>query len=401
MMNMKNVVFVDAVRTPFGKMGGGLKKFYPTELGGIVVKALVERSGILTRGGKVNCVFMGSAFGDAHSTDVARYASLYAGLPYETTASFIEMQCGSAIDAVNHAAWKIATGNADVIIAGGCESYSQRAAKFSMSVDPYKLIPPTAITNQLSPNKEECVDMISISDRMADKWDVNREACDRFALRSQQLAGKAMESGWLDSMLCPVIIPATRKTPEIIVDKDEHPRPQTTMGQLEKLRSVKEGGVTTAGNSSGLNDGASAVLMMSEDMAKTLGYTPIARWLGSAEHGVDPRLMGIAPAYSNVALLKKFGLSLSDIDVYECNEAFAAQNLSVIREMENQMGGTIDMDSWNPHGGAIAFGHPNGASGTRITAFAIKHLQQTGGTYGLISSCCGGGQGVSTLIERV
>ena len=173
------------------------------------------------------------------------------------------------------------------------------------------------------------------------------------------------------------------------------------MEQLEKLRSVKEGGVTTAGNSSGLNDGASAVLMMSEDMAKTLGYTPIARWLGSAEHGVDPRLMGIAPAYSNVALLKKFGLSLSDIDVYECNEAFAAQNLSVIREMENQMGGTIDMDSWNPHGGAIAFGHPNGASGTRITAFAIKHLQQTGGTYGLISSCCGGGQGVSTLIERV
>lgn len=400
-MEMKNVVFVDAIRTPFGKMGGGLKKFYPTELGGIAVKALVDRSGIVERGGKVDCLFMGSAFGDAHSTDIARYAALYAGLPYETVASFIEMQCGSAIDAVNHAAWKIAMGCADVIIAGGCESYSQRAAKFSMSVDPYKLIPPTAIPNQLAPRKEECMDMITTSDLLAAKWGVTREECDTFALRSQQLAGQAAESGWLDDMLCPVVIPATRKTPEIIVDKDEHPRPQTTLEQLGKLRSVKEGGVTTAGNSSGLNDGASAVLMMSEDVAKALGYTPIARWLGSAEHGVDPRMMGIAPAYSNVTLLKRFGLSLGDIDVFECNEAFAAQNLCVIREMENLLGGTIDMDRWNPHGGAIAFGHPNGASGTRIAAFAMKHLQDVKGRYGIFSSCCGGGQGVSTLIERI
>jgi len=400
-MVMKNVVFVDALRTPFGKMGGGLKKFYPSELGGMVVKSLVDRSGILERGGKVNCVFMGSAFGDAHSTDIARYAALYAGLPYETTASFIEMQCGSAIDAVNHAAWKIATGNADVIIAGGCESYSQRAAKFSMSVDPYKLIPPTAIPNQLSPRKEEATDMITNNDLMATKWNVSREDCDAFALRSQQLAGKSMESGWLDSMICPVVIPATRKTPEIVIAKDEHPRPDATMERLAKLHSVKEGGVTTAGNASGLNDGASAVLMMSEDMASQLGYSPIARWLGSAEYGVDPRMMGISPAYSNIDLLKRFGLSLSDIDVYECNEAFAAQNLSVIREMENRMGGTIDMARWNPHGGAIAFGHPNGASGTRIAAFAMKHLQDIKGRYGIFCSCCGGGQGTSTLIERV
>lgn len=400
-MKMKDVVFVDALRTPFGKMGGGLRKFYPSELGGTVVKALVDRSGILERGGKVDCVFMGSAFGDAHSTDIARYAALYAGLPYETVASFIEMQCGSAIDAVNHAAWKIATGNADVIIAGGCESYSQRAAKFSMSADPYKLIPPTAIPNQLAPRKEEASDMITNNDLIARKWSVSREDCDAFALRSQQRAGKAMESGWLDSMIAPVTIPATRKTPEIVIDKDEHPRPATTMEQLAKLHSVKEGGVTTAGNASGLNDGASAVLMMSEDMARQLGYTPVARWLGSAEHGVDPRIMGIAPAYSNETLLKRFGLSLSDIDIFECNEAFAAQNLAVIREMENRMGGTIDMARWNPHGGAIAFGHPNGASGTRIAAFTIKHLQETRGRYGIFSSCCGGGQGVSTLIERI
>ena len=397
---MKNVVFVDAVRTPFGKMGGGLRQFYPTELCGMTVKALAERSGILERG-KVDCVFMGSAFGDAHSTNVARYASLYAGLPYETVASFIEMQCGSAIDAVNHAAWKIATGNADVIIAGGGESYSQRAAKFSMSVDPYKLIPPTAIPNRLSPNKEEAIDMVTVSDLLAAKWNVTREECDAFALRSQQLAQQSIESGWLDSRICPVVIPATRKTPEVIIAKDEHPRKDTTLEQLSKLRSVKEGGVTTAGNSSGLNDGASAVLMMSEDMARKLGYTPIARWLGSAEHGVDPREMGIAPAFSNVKLLKRFGLGINDIDVYECNEAFAAQNLAVIREMENQMGGKLEMDRWNPHGGAIAFGHPNGASGTRIAAFAMQHLLDTNGRYGLFSSCCGGGLGVSTLIERV
>ena len=397
---MKNVVFVDAVRTPFGKMGGGLRQFYPTELCGMTVKALAERSGILERG-KVDCVFMGSAFGDAHSTNVARYASLYAGLPYETVASFIEMQCGSAIDAVNHAAWKIATGNADVIIAGGGESYSQRAAKFSMSVDPYKLIPPTAIPNRLSPNKEEAIDMVTVSDLLAAKWNVTREECDAFALRSQQLAQQSIESGWLDSRICPVVIPATRKTPEVIIAKDEHPRKDTTLEQLSKLRSVKEGGVTTAGNSSGLNDGASAVLMMSEDMARELGYTPIARWLGSAEHGVDPREMGIAPAFSNVKLLKRFGLGINDIDVYECNEAFAAQNLAVIREMENQMGGKLEMDRWNPHGGAIAFGHPNGASGTRIAAFAMQHLLDTNGRYGLFSSCCGGGLGVSTLIERV
>ena len=397
---MRNVVFVDGVRTPFGKMGGGLRQFYPSELCGMTVKALVERSGILERG-KVDCVFMGSAFGDAHSTNVARYASLYAGLPYETVASFIEMQCGSAIDAVNHAAWKIATGNADVIIAGGGESYSQRAAKFSMSVDPYKLIPPTAIPNRLSPNKDEAIDMVTISDLLAAKWNVSREDCDAFALRSQQLAQQSVESGWLDSQICPVVIPATRKTPEIVIAKDEHPRKDTTMEQLAKLRSVKEGGVTTAGNSSGLNDGASAVLMMSEDMARELGYTPIARWLGSAEHGVDPREMGIAPAFSNVKLLKRFGLGLNDIDVYECNEAFAAQNLAVIREMENQMGGKLEMDHWNPHGGAIAFGHPNGASGGRIAEYAINQLRKTGGQFGLISSCCGGGIGVSALFERL
>lgn len=395
---MKEVVFVDGVRTPFGKLGGGLRSFYPAELCGMAIRELVERTEIQKRG-KVDCVFMGSAAGDAHSCNMARYASLYAGLPHDTVASFIEMQCGSAIDCMNHAAWKIMTGYADVVIAGGGESYSQRAAHFSMAVEPYKLIAPTAIKNRLSPVDDECIDMVTIANLMAERWDVSREECDRFAVRSQTLAKEAMESGWLDDQIFSVVIPATKKTPEIVISSDEQPR-ATTLEGLARLAPVKGTGVTTAGNASGRNDGASAVLMMSMEKAKELGYTPIARWVGSAESGVDPRYMGIGPAYSNVKLLKRFGLSLNDISVIECNEAFAAQNLSVIREMENQMGGTIDLDRWNPHGGAIAFGHPNGASGTRIAMSAMKELKRRGG-YGLISSCCGGGLGVSTLIEAL
>ena len=395
---MKKVVFIDGVRTPFGKLGGGLRQFFPSELCGMVIRELVERTEIQKRG-KVDCVFMGSAAGDAHTCNMARYAALYAGLPHDTVASFIEMQCGSAIDCMNHAAWKIMTGYADVVIAGGGESYSQRAAHFSMAIEPYKLIPPTAIKNKLSPVDEECIDMITIADLMAERWDVNREECDAFALRSQTLAEQAIKCGWLDDQIFSILIPATRKTPEVIISRDEQPRPTTREG-LAGLVPIRNGGVTTAGNASGRNDGASAVLMMSEEKAKELGYVPIARWVSSAEAGVDPRYMGIGPAYSNVKLLKRAGLSLSDISVFECNEAFAAQNLSVIREMENQMGGTIDIDKWNPHGGAIAFGHPNGASGTRIALQAIKELKQRGG-YGLISTCCGGGLGVSTLIEAL
>lgn len=394
---MKNVVIVDGIRTPFGRLGGGLRQFYPSELCGMTIRALVRKSGILERG-TVDSVFMGSAAGDAHCTNLARYAVLYSGLPYETPASFVEMQCGSAIDALNHAAWKIMTGNADVMIAGGGESYSQRAAKFSMAVEPYRLIPPTAIPNTLSPKKEEAIDMVSISNLMAERWNVSREECDAFALRSQTLAKEAMDNGWLDDQIFPVTIPATRKTPETVVARDEQPR-ATTAEALAALKPVRGSGVTTAGNSSGLNDGASAVLLMSEEKAKELGYEPLAFWRGSAEYGVDPRYMGIAPAYSNVKLLDKAGLKMEDIAVFECNEAFAAQNLSVIKEMEDRAGSKIDRERWNPHGGAIAFGHPNGASGTRIAMYAMKHLWENGGGYGLISSCCGGGLGVSCLLE--
>ena len=397
-MKLREVVIVDGVRTPFGKLGGGLRKYYMTELGGLAVKALVRRTGILDRG-KVDCVFYGAAFGDAHSTDIARYVSLAAGLPYETTASFVEMQCGSSIDAVNHAAWKIAAGFADVIIAGGGESYSTRAAKFSMSTEPYKMIPPTAIPNQLSPRKEESIDMVTIDDLMAKEYRISRTEADEFALRSQTLAEKAIAGGWTGRFIEPVIVPASRHVPETIVSLDEGPRRNVTMENLAGLRPVYEGGVTTAGNASGRNDGASAILMMSEEKARELGYAPLARWIGSAEFGTSPRTL-IGPAYSTMKLLKQAGLKLSDLDIIECNEAFAVQNLAVIRELERLSGEKINMERWNPNGGAIAFGHPNGASGTRIIQFAMQELIDRGGRYAVACTCCGGGHGVSTLLER-
>ena len=396
---MKNVVIVDGLRTPFGRLGGGLRQFHNVEMGGMVIKGLLEKTQLDPK--EVDAVYYGTANGDALCPNPARYAALLGGLPYESSAVAVEMQCGSAIASINHAAYRILNNDADVIMVGGGETFSQRYVKFSTSTEPYKMIAPTAITPSLAPAKEDNLIMIQVSDNMAKKWDISREECDAFALRSQLRAKEAMENGFLDSQLMPVVIPATKKTPEIRVEKDEHPRPQTTEEALAKLKPIYEGGVTTAGNASGRNDGAGLLLMMSEEKAKALGYTPIARWVGGCDVGCDPKYMGIGPAYSNLKLLQKQGLKVSDIDVFECNEAFAAQNLGVIREMERISGETIDQSKWNPNGGAIAFGHPNGASGCRVALFALQQLQNTNGQFGMISSCCGGGIGVSALFERI
>lgn len=394
---MKNIVIVDGVRTPFGRLGGGLKQFHTADLAAIAIKELMKKTQIDAK--EVDTVFMGTANGDARCPNPARFASLTAGLPYETSAVAVEMQCGSAIACMNHAAYRIMAGDSDCVIVSGAESFSQRFFKFSTSQEPYKMIPPTAFPSNLAPKAEDNIVMIEVADLMAKKWGISREECDAYSLRSQQLSAKAMESGFLDNQVVPVVIPATKKTPEIVVAKDEHPRPQTTAEALAKLRAINEGGVVTAGNASGRNDGGAALLVMTEEKAKALGYTPIARWVAGADCGVDPKLMGIGPAYSNMKILNKLGMKLSDISVYECNEAFAAQNLGVIRQMETMSGETIDMDTWNPNGGAIAFGHPNGASGGRIAMSAIRHMQNIGGQFGLVSSCCGGGIGVSTLYE--
>ena len=396
---MKNVVIVDGLRTPFGRLGGGLRQFHNVEMGGMVIKGLLEKTQLDPK--EVDAVYYGTANGDALCPNPARYAALLGGLPYESSAVAVEMQCGSAIASINHAAYRILNNDADVIMVGGGETFSQRYVKFSTSTEPYKMIAPTAIAPSLAPTKEDNLIMIQVSDNMAKKWDISREECDAFALRSQMRAKAAMENGFLDSQIMPVVIPATKKTPEIRVEKDEHPRPQTNAEALAKLKPIYEGGVTTAGNASGRNDGAGLLLMMSEEKAKALGYTPIARWVAGCDVGCDPKYMGIGPAYSNLKLLQKQGMKISDIDVFECNEAFAAQNLGVIREMERLSGETIDQTKWNPNGGAIAFGHPNGASGCRVALFALHQMLNTNGQFGMISSCCGGGIGVSALFERL
>lgn len=397
----REVVFVDGVRTAFGRMGGTLKDIICSQLGGIGIRGLVEKTKI-TEKAKVDNVFCGSATGCSHAGNPARYAVLASGLGYEVPASYVEMQCGSAIDSINHAAWKILANQADVVIAGGMESYSQMAIKFSMCTTPFRLIPPMPIPPQLSPVPDENIGMGLTAENLQEMYDVSREAQDEFAYNSQMRAKAAMEAGYFKDEIVPVTIPGTRKTPEFVFEVDEHPRANSTLEGMAKLPAVfKPGGTVTAGNSSGQNDGAAFVLMMSAEKAKELGYTPMAKWICGAESGCDPKIMGIAPGYAMPMAIKKAGLKLADMDVMECNEAFAVQNLAVIKEIENQTGEKVDMEKWNPNGGAIAFGHPNGASGARIGMFTMRELIRKGGKYGIFGSCCGGGLGVTTVIENL
>ena len=400
-MTEREVVLVDGMRTAFGRMGGTIRDFFCSELGSIALKGLLDKTKIAEKG-HVDCVFAGSAAHCSRVGNPARWITLAAGLPLETSASYVEMQCGSAIDAINHAAWKILANQADIIIAGGMESYSQRFAKFSQSVQPYKLIPPSAIPSMLSPVKEDNMSMGLTAENLQKMYDIPREASDEFAYHSQMRTKMAMENGYFDDEIVPVVIPATRKTPEVIFDKDEHPRPETSMEGLAKLRpAFVDGGTVTAGNASGQNDGAAFVLMMSAEKAKELGYTPMAKWIAGADVGCDPKIMGIAPGHAVPMAIKRAGLKLSDFDHMECNEAFAVQNLAVIKEVEKQTGEKVDREKWNPLGGAISYGHPNGASGARIAMFTMRHLIRTGGRYGFFSSCCGGGLGVATVIENL
>lgn len=397
----REVVFVDGVRTAFGRMGGTIRDFFCSQLGGIALKGLLDKTKVAEKA-QVDTVMAGSAAHCSHALNPARWITLYAGLPYETSASYVEMQCGSAIDSINHAAWKILANQADIVIAGGMESYSQLPAKFSMSTPPYRLIPPMPIEQKLSPVPEECIGMGLTAENLQQMYNISREAADEFAYNSQMRAKAAMEAGYFKDEIVPVTIPATRKTPEIVFDTDEHPRFETTREALAKLPpAFTKDGTVTAGNASGRNDGAAFMLMMTREKAENLGYEPMAKWIAGADYGCDPKIMGIAPAYAAPRAIKRAGLKLSDMDHMECNEAFAAQNLSVVKEIENQTDEKVDMEKWNPMGGAIAFGHPNGASGARVAMFTMRHLIRKGGRYGFFSSCCGGGLGVATVVENL
>ena len=398
---MRNVVIVDGVRTGFGKFGGSLRQFGMSDLAAKAIDGLLEKTQLLERGGKVEGVYMGSALHDHGTFAAARLSVLKSKLGYDVWTSYIERQCGSAIDAINHAAAAIMIGTADIMIAGGAESYSQLYSKFSMSVEPYKMIAPAAIPQKLAPTPEDSCDMITTAENVARMYGITRQECDEFAYRSQMRAAAATEKGYFKDEIVPVVIPATKKTREIIYAADEFLRPSTTMEGLAALKSVKPDGVTTAGNASGRNDGASMVLLMTEEKAAELGYVPYARFVMAGNCALDPKLMGLGPVKASLEALKKAGLGVNDIDVWECNEAFAAQNIGVIRGIEEASGCSIDQAKWNPNGGAISFGHPNGASGGRICQFAMRELERNGGKYGLFTSCCGGGLGVTTIIENL
>ena len=398
----REVVFVEGIRTAFGTLGKTLRGILGEEIAGMALKGLVERSKIIEKGGVVDCCFMGSAIGPATAINGARWPVLAAGLPMSTSASYIEMQCGSAIDSINHAAWKILVGQADIIIAGGYESYSSAPARFPMNTEPYRLIPPMPIAPSQSPTRDAAtMNMGLTAEKLQKMYNIPREAQDEFSYRSQQRTKKAMESGFCARDIMPVSVPQGKKPP-LEFKVDEFPRAETTLEGLAKLPPafIKDGTVT-AGNSSGRNDGAAFVLMMTREKALQLGYKPWAKWLAGGDHGVDPTIMGIAPAYAVPKALKMAGLKMSQMDVMECNEAFAVQNLAVAMELEKQTGDKVDWEKWNPNGGAISYGHPNGASGARIGIFTMRHLMDKGGKYGCFSSCCGGGLGVACVVENL
>ncbi len=402
---MREVVFVEGMRTAFGKLGGSMKDYTAEELAGLGLKALVEKTKICERD-RVDNVYMGMAFRPAQAINPSRWALLYAGLPHSTSASVVELQCGSAVDSINHAAWKILAGQADIVIAGGMESFSQLPRQYATSVDPYRMNPIKLLDFQLQPPEMERVyhpfQMGLTAENLVDMYKITREEQDEFAFRSQTLAKKAMEAGYFVDEIFPVSVSQGKKKQPIEFKVDEFPRLTPMDGLAAMPPAFKKGGTVTAGNSSGLNDGSAFVLMMSREKAKELGYEPMAKWVSSAEYGVDPAIMGVAPAYALPVAMKRAGLKrLADFDVVECNEAFAAQNIAVIRELEKQTGEKVNMDNWNPNGGALAFGHPNGASGARIAMFCMRELIRRGGRFGTFGSCCGGGQGVVTIIENL
>ncbi len=401
-MSKRDVVFVDGVRTAFGTLGRTLRNFTMEQLGGIAIKGLLAKTKIIEKGGHVDALFAGSAIGGTSALNPARWVSLAGGLPMSTSASYVEMQCGSAIDSINHAAWRIIAGQADIMIAGGMESYSQACVKFSMSTEPFRMIPPMPIAPSLSPTLDPATSNMGLTAEALQKmYNISRKAQDEFGLRSQVLAKKAIDAGYFVEEIIPVMVPQGKKNPPLEFKVDEHPR-MTSMEALSALPPafIKDGTVT-AGNASGRNDGAAFVLMMTREKAEQLGYKPMAKWISGGDFGVDPKIMGIGPAYAIPQALKRANLKIADMDVMECNEAFAVQNLAVIAELEKQTGEKVNMDKWNPNGGAIAFGHPNGASGSRLCIFTMKELIRKGGKYGFFSSCCGGGLGVATIIENL
>ena len=395
---MKDVVIVSAVRTPIGVIGGVFKDVTPTDLGAIAIREAVARAGIDAK--LVEEVIMGWSRQTTEAANIARVSSLLAGIPEEAAAHTTHRQCAAGLTAISNGVHQIQTGRSEVVVAGGTESLSRapyylRNARYGYKAGDAVLI--DSLT-EAGPGGQPIsmygnFGMGETAENVAEQFNVSREDQDRFAVQSQERCQKALAAGTFKAEIVPVEIKTRKET--IVIDTDEGPRP-SSMEALAKLRPVfRKDGTVTAGNSCGRNDAASAVVLMSADKAKELGIKPMARVVHDAFAGVPPQIMGIGPVASTQKLLKQTGVTLDQIDLIELNEAFAAQSLAVIREL------CFDQEKTNVNGGAIALGHPVGATGARLVTTLVYEMQRRKSRYGLVTLCIGGGQGGSMLIEGI
>lgn len=402
---MADAFICDAARTAIGRYAGALKDVRPDDLGAVPLKALMARNPGVDWAAVDDVIFGCANQAGEDNRNVARMSSLLAGLPDSIPGATVNRLCGSGMDAVGIAARAIKAGEAEFMLAGGVESMTRApfvqgksTEAFGRSAEIYDTTIGWRFVNAKMKAAYGVDSMPETAENVAQDFNVNRADQDAFAWRSQQRAGAAMARGRFAEEIVPVAIPQRKGNP-IIVDKDEHPRPDTTMEALAKLGTPfrKEGGSVTAGNASGVNDGACAIILASESMASKFGLTPRARVVATATAGVAPRIMGFGPAPATRKVLAKAGLSLSDIAVIELNEAFAAQALAVTRDL----GLPDDAEFVNPNGGAIALGHPLGMSGARLVQTAVAELHNRKQRYALVTMCIGVGQGIAMIIERV
>ncbi|MCO5130650.1 MAG: 3-oxoadipyl-CoA thiolase [Xanthobacteraceae bacterium] len=401
---MRDVFLCDAVRTPIGRFGGALAKVRADDLAAAPIKALKERLPQLDWAA-VDEVYMGSANqAGEDNRNVARMALLLAGLPDSVPGQTLNRLCASGLDAVGAAGRAIRAGEIDLAIAGGVESMTRApfvmgkaTAAFSRSAEVFDTTIGWRFINPLLKAQYGVDPMPTTGENVAEEFQVSRADQDAFAIRSQQRAGQAIASGYFAEEITPITIPGGKAGPTV-VDTDEHPRPDTTIEALAKLKPiVRDPGTVTAGNASGVNDGAAAMILASEAAVRKHGLTPRARILGLASAGVPPRIMGIGPVPATRKLMERLGLKISDFDLIELNEAFASQGIACLR----QLGVRDDADFVNPHGGAIALGHPLGMSGARLAMTAAHGMEKRGGKLALATMCVGVGQGVAMAIEKL
>lgn len=401
---MGDVFICDYIRTPIGRFGGSLAGVRADDLGAIPIKALMERNKSVDWAAIDEVIYGCANQSGEDNRNVARMSALLAGLPVEVPGTTMNRLCGSGMDAIITAARAIRAGEMDIAIAGGVESMSRAPfvlpkadSAFSRNAEIYDTTIGWRFINPLMQQQYGVDSMPDTAENVAEEFLVSRADQDAFAVRSQQRTGRAQENGRLASEIIPVRI-AQRKGEPIIVDKDEHPRPQTTIEALAKLPTpFRSGGTVTAGNASGVNDGAAALIIASEEAVKKYGLNPIARILGGATAGVAPRIMGIGPAPATKKLCARLGLAPADFDIIELNEAFASQGLATLRDL----GIPDDAEHVNPNGGAIALGHPLGMSGARIAGTAALELQLREGKLALATMCIGVGQGIAIALASV